>query len=190
MPRMGLNKQSVVDAAITLIEEKGYEHFSMRELADRLQVKTAALYNHVESMDALHLEVGYYAIARLRQAQLSAVEGSVRDEAVHALAYAYYNFAKEHPELYKVILSLPMTKNDALLLAAGDIVEPIMGVLSQYGLDQEQQMHLQRVLRSILHGFISQEAAGCFKHFPVNISDSFRFAIRCFLDGLHEMEEI
>ena len=70
MPRMGLNKQSVVDAAITLIEEKGYEHFSMRELADRLQVKTAALYNHVESMDALHLEVGHYAIARLGQAQL------------------------------------------------------------------------------------------------------------------------
>ena len=189
MPRMGLNRQSVVNAAITLIEEKGNHNFSMRELADMLQVKTAALYNHVESMDALYLEVGYYAIAQLRQAQLSAVKGYERDEAVHALSYAYYKFAKEHPELYKVILSLPMTRNDALLLAAGDIVKPIMGVLSQYRLSVEQQMHLQRVLRSILHGFISQEAAGCFRHFPVDISDSFRFAIRCFLDGLHEMEE-
>ncbi|MDE7249505.1 MAG: TetR/AcrR family transcriptional regulator [Lachnospiraceae bacterium] len=37
----------VVHAAITLIEEKGNQNFSMRELADMLQVKTAALYNHV-----------------------------------------------------------------------------------------------------------------------------------------------
>lgn len=55
------------------------------------------------------------------------LRGCEWDEAVHALAYAYYKFAKEHLELYKVILSLPMMKNDALLLAAGDIVEPIMG---------------------------------------------------------------
>ena len=39
MPRMGLNRQSVVNAAITLIEEKGNQNFSMRELADRLQIK-------------------------------------------------------------------------------------------------------------------------------------------------------
>lgn len=63
-------------------------------------------------------------------------------------------------------------------------------VLPQYDLDAEQQMHLQRVFRSILHVFISQEAAGCFKNFPVDVSDSFRFAMRCFLDGLHEMDEI
>ena len=121
---------------------------------------------------------------------MSAVTGCERDEAVYALASAYYKFAKEHPDLYKITLSLPMMKNDALLIAAGDIVEPIMGVLSQYGLHDEQQMHLQRVLRSILHGFISQEAAGCFRRFPVDISDSFHFAIRCFLDGLHEMEKL
>lgn len=189
MPRMGLNQQKVVSAAVAFIEEQGFEKFSMRELAERLQVKTAALYNHIESMDALHTQVGYYAISKLRQAQLSAVQGKNREDAVRALAEAFYGFAREHPQLYQVIMALPMTKDDALLHAAGGIVEPIMGVLSQYDLDEAQKMHLQRVLRSILHGFITQEAAGCFRQFPVDIADSFRLALDCFLSSLHTMEE-
>jgi len=51
MPRQGLNRQEVVNAAAALIEETGYHNFSMRELADRLPIKTAPLYNYIESMD-------------------------------------------------------------------------------------------------------------------------------------------
>lgn len=189
MPRMGLNQQKVVCAAVAFIEERGFENFSMRELAERLQVKTAALYNHIESMDALHAQVGYYAIAELKQAQVSAKQGKSREAAVQALAEAYYGFAKAHPQLYQVIMSLPMTENEALIHTAGGIIEPIMGVLSQYDLDETQKMHLQRVLRSILHGFITQEAAGCFRQFPVDAADSFQLAVHCFLSSLHAMEE-
>jgi len=188
MPRQGLNRQEVVNAAAALIEEAGYHKFSMRELADRLHVRAASLYNHVESMDELYVEIGYNAILELKQAQLSAVEGKRRDEAVGALALAYYTFAKEHAELYKVIMSVPMTKNEALLNAAGDIIEPIMRVLSEYALTEEQKMHLQRVLRSIMHGFISQEEAGCFRHFPVGAAESYRLAVDLFLAGVHEAE--
>jgi len=188
MPRQGLNRQGVVDAAAAMIEEAGYQKFSMRELADRLQVRTASLYNHIESMDALYVEIGRHAISELKQAQLSAVEGKGRDEAVRGLAQAYYTFAKEHAELYKVIMSAPMTKNEALLNAAGEIIDPIMRVLSEYMLTEEQKMHLQRVLRSIMHGFISQEEAGCFRRFPVGAAESYRIAVDLFLAGVHEAE--
>lgn len=188
MPRQGLNRQEVIRAAAALIERDGYHNFSMRELADSLHIKTASLYNHVESMETLSMEIGRYAISELSKAQRSAVEGKSRDEAVQALAAAYYGFAREHPELYKVILSVPMTKNEVLLNAAGDIVEPIMGVLGDYALTGEQKMHLQRVLRSIMHGFISQEEAGCFRHFPVDVGESYRLAVGMFLSGIHELE--
>ena len=188
MPRKGLNRQVVINAAIQLIEEKGYHNFSMRELADRLQVKTASLYNHVSNMDSLHSEIGYYAISELRRVQLAAIRDKQRDDAVLALACAYYDFAKEHTELYKIIMSLSVLQDDDLLDAAGDVVESIMIVLSGYDLGETQKIHLQRVLRSIMHGFISQEEAGCFRHFPVEVSESFRVAISYFLDNLHKME--
>ena len=100
---------------------------------------------------------------------------------MEALADAYHRFGKERPEIYKVILSLPMVKNDALQTAAGDIVEPIIAVLSGYRLAEEHKMHLQRVLRSIMHGFISQEEAGCFRHFPADVSDSYKMAVQGFI---------
>ena len=189
MSRKGLNRQLVINAAIQLIEEKGYHNFSMRELADRLQVKTASLYNHVANMDALRSEIGYYGISELRRVQLAAIRGKKRDDAVRELAYAYYHFAKERTELYKIIMSLPVLQNDALLDAAGDVMESIMIVLSGYDLDEIQKIHMQRILRSIMHGFISQEDAGCFRHFPIEVSESFRIAIQHFLDALHRMEE-
>ena len=42
MPRQGLNRENVIDAAIKLIEEKGYSNFSINELAKSLNVKPAS----------------------------------------------------------------------------------------------------------------------------------------------------
>ena len=189
MARQGLTRGDIIAAAIKMIESEGLHNFSLRELASRLHIKAASLYNHIQNMDALYTEVGYYAISELKKAQLGAIAGKRRGEAVEALADAYHRFGKERPEIYKVILSLPMVKNDALQTAAGDIVEPIMTVLSGYKLTEEQKTHLQRVLRSIMHGFISQEEAGCFRHFPADVSDSYRMAVQGFILLLEHAEK-
>ncbi len=181
MARRGLTRERVVKAAIELIEDEGLHSFSLRELAGRLHIKAASLYNHIKNIDELQTEIGFYAISELKRAETEAIAGKSREKAVEALAEAYRDFGKSRPELYKVILSLPMVKNDALQTAAGDIVEPIMTALGGYGLSTTQKMHLQRVLRSVMHGFISQEEAGCFRHFPVDVSDSYREAIRGFI---------
>ena len=181
MAGKGLTRDGVVREAIGLIEERGLQALSARELAARLRIRAASLYNHIKSMDELRTQIGFYAIAELRRAQTAAIGGKTRGGAVTALAEAYYRFGKERPELYRVILSLPMVKNDALQAAAGDIVEPIMAALSGYALGEDRKMHLQRVLRSIMHGFLSQEEAGCFRHFPVEVSESYALAVRGFI---------
>ena len=54
----GMTKKIVVEAAKELIEGTRFGAFSMRALAEKLGVKTASLYTHVESMDALFTEIG------------------------------------------------------------------------------------------------------------------------------------
>ena len=185
MPRTGLTKQAIVDAAIQLIEEEGYSAFSMRELAKRLDVKAASLYNHVGSMDEVLAEVGAYAIGALNQMQFSAIEGVQKDAAIIALAMAYRKFAKERPALYEVIMSLHKTGKEVIEKTAHPITAPFMQVLSDYPLGSEQIMHWQRVLRSIIHGFLSQEEAGYFCHFPIDSNRSYALAIQCYVDGLN-----
>jgi len=189
MGHKGLSKEAVVKAAVKIIEENGYGNFSMRALADLLGIKTASLYNHVSGMAELYTEIGLYALRLQKQTQLDAIEGKEMDEAVYALADAYRCFAREHRELYKIIMGMPKVPNAILEQAAVQIIDPIMQVLAGYDLEEAARMHWQRVLRSIMHGFISQEEAGFFSHFDVDADESYRIAVRCFLDGLHADEQ-
>lgn len=185
MTQKGISREIVLAKAIEMIERHGDAAISMRELAEELEIKTPSLYNHVKSMEELFSEISHHAAGKLRQIQLAAIQGKQKDDALFALAAAYRSFAKEHKGLYKVTLSLPILQGDILTQTAAEIAEPIFLVLSQYALSEEQSIHWQRVLRSIIHGFLSQEEAGFFRHNPVSIEISYQMAIRCFLTGLH-----
>lgn len=184
MPRQGLNRDSVVEASIRLIEEKGYAAFSMSELAKSLNVKTASLYNHVESLDDLFTEVGLAVVSQMVASETQAIEGKEKNDALFAIATAYRSFAKDHFELYRVIMSLQKSTNEILERAAGQITEPVLKVLSGYGLSITEQMHWQRILRSVMHGFVAHEEAGGFSHFPLDRNESYLLAIQCVADGL------
>jgi hypothetical protein len=189
MPRQGLNRDSIVEASVRLIEEKGYAAFSMGELAKSLNVKTASLYNHVESLDALFTEVGLAAVSQMVARETQAIEGKEKNDALFAIAAAYRAFAKDHNELYRVIMSLQKSKNEVLERAAGQITEPILQVLSGYGLSRVEQIHWQRILRSMMHGFVAHEEAGGFSHFPADKNESYQMAIQCVADGLQNVRK-
>lgn len=182
----GLSKAVLIEASKELIEENGMTAFSMRALAEKLGVKTASLYAHVESMDALFTEIGLSALNDQKTAQLAAIAGKDGDAAVYALAESYRTFAKAHAALYQLIMQMPMSKNETLRTAAAVTAEPSMQALQGYSIFDERRMHWQRVLRGVMHGFVSQEASGYFSHYPVDVEESYRLAIECVIDGLHK----
>lgn len=189
MPRNGLSKEKVVKAAVGLIEHSGIADFSMRSLADCLQVKTASLYNHVESMEALMVGVCAYALQMQKDYEMNAIEGKSHSEAILALANAYRTFAKEHRELYRLIMNTAVSSGDQLSEISQCIVDPFMTVLEDTALSDNEKYHWQRVLRGIIHGFVSQEDAGFFSHLPADVNESFYTAIQCCTDGLAQAEK-
>ena len=153
----GLNKEIVVDAAKELIKENGFADFSMRKLADGLEVKTASLYTHIESMEALFTEVGLSVLKQQRDCLLEAIGEKHGDSAVTALAESYRRFALDHTELYRLIMQMPSGNDEVLKEAAAMTAEPFMRVLDDYSLSGESKMHCQRMLRAMMHGFVSEE---------------------------------
>ena len=184
----GLNKELVVAAAGELIEQEGMERFSMRRLAEKLGVKTASLYTHVESMEALFTEVGLSALKTQQLYLESAVKGKNGDDAVLALTQAYRRFAFAHPQLYRLIMQIPTGSDAVLKEAAAMTAEPFMRVLAAYSISEQRRMHWQRVLRGLMHGFVSEEQAGYFSHYPVSIAESYKLAVGCAIAGLHQEE--
>lgn len=188
MPRNGLTKQRVVEAAVSLIERTGAVDFSMRALAESLNVKTASLYNHVESMEALMVEVCSHALRLQLACELKAIEGKEGAKAIAALANAYRRFAGEHRELYRLIIKTAVSCGEQMSEVSQCIVGPFLKLLERTSLTQTEKIHWQRVLRGIVHGFVSQEDAGFFSHLPADVDESFQTAVQCFIDGLAQAE--
>ena len=187
-----VTKERIISEAIRLIEEKEQSVISLHELARRLGIKTPSLYNHIKNTRDLQHEVFRYAIDKFVANQNAATAGKQKDEAVRAFAEAYYQFAKENKGLYRLIMSMPLDNDDTEKELALPLLETVVKLLSDYGLQDETIAHWQRVLRAILHGFISQEDLGYFYFYKDTDSQKSReVAIQCFLNGLHaELGEI
>lgn len=184
----GLNKDAVVAAAKQFIEQKGCDNFSMRALAENLGIKTASLYSHIENMEKLFTEVGLSALKQQRNEIIKEVGDKRRDDAVRAAAASYRRFAAQHTELYKLIMQMPRSEDEVLKEAASMTAEPFMLILNDYEIGEAQKMHWQRALRGVMHGFVSEEQAGYFSHYPVDIGESYKTAVECMIEGLHHEE--
>lgn len=186
MGNKGLSKEVIITEAVALIEESGKSSVSLHELARRLDVKTPSLYNHIKNTKDLQHEVFRYAIDKFVSNQNRATAGKHKDEAVRAYAQAYYKFASENKGLYRLIMSMPLDNDETEKELAVPLLKTAQSLLSDYGLSGEAIVHWQRVLRSILHGFISQEDLGYFYYYKDTDSQESRdIAIQCFLDGLN-----
>lgn len=186
MRSKGLTKEIIIAEAVMYIEESGQSTISLHELARRLEVKTPSLYNHIKNTKDLQHEVFRYAIDKFVANQNAAIAGRKKDDAIRAFSEAYYNFAMENKGLYRLIMSMPLDNDDTEKEMAVLLLETVINLLSDYGLHDEALAHWQRVLRAILHGFISQEDLGYFYYYKdVDSKKSREIAIQCFLNGLH-----
>lgn len=185
MARKGLNREKVVAAALQLVEEKGYDNFALRELAAYLGIKAASLYNYIENIDDLYMEIGTLAGEALMAKQRQAAAGLDKAEALEALAMAQRDFVFEHPELYKALMALSdVERRHGIKEITPHISGPTMEVLALYGLTEEQRVNWQRIIRSTFHGFTTYEQAGWFMYYNVPPKESYLQAVRHFAAAL------
>lgn len=186
MPRKGLTKEVIIDNAIQTIESNGYADFSLRSLAATLNVTVSSLYNHIQGQEELLAAVGLRAVDILVGQEEQAIGRCPLEQALYALADAYRTFALEHKSLYQIVMGIPRLSDPVLTAAAERIAKPILQVFAAFGLDEEEQIHYQRVLRSVMHGFIAHEIGGGFSRTSFDRNTSYRTAIRCIISDIRQ----
>ncbi|MCA9627236.1 MAG: TetR/AcrR family transcriptional regulator [Myxococcales bacterium] len=104
----GALRETLLDAAVELVSEAGGDALSLRELARRVGVSSAAPYRHFPDKDALLRAVaarGYQRFDRaLDEASREGAEVSAL-EAVEQLGVAYVRFAARNVNLFRLIFS-------------------------------------------------------------------------------------
>lgn len=187
-PRIGLDLSSILQAAAEIADREGFDAVTLAALAQKFQIRTPSLYNHVKGLPGLRKELAIYGLEELHRFFANAIVERTGDEAVHSLGKAYITFVRVHPGLYEATLRAPDPNDPDMQRTSSQIVDLVVRVLQAYGLEGEAALHATRGFRSLFHGFASLEQRGGFG-LPLDIDESLRLVIDAFLAGIHTLKQ-
>lgn len=185
-PKIGLDLETILQAAGELADECGIYEVTLANLAKRLSIRPPSLYNHFDGLPGLRKKLAIYAIDRLYSELLTSAAGLSGDAAIMSLSKTYVHFARKHPGLYEATLFAPDMEDAEVQQAGAKIVELTVRILKAYDLEGENALHAVRGFRSILHGFASLEQKGGFK-IDLDIDASLERIVKAFLSGIKEI---
>jgi AcrR family transcriptional regulator len=174
--RAGITRASLVDEAVRLIDEAGFDQLALAPLARRLGVRSPSLFEHVDGTADLVRAVRLRGFQEQATLLRKAATGRSRDEAVRGMARAYRNFALEHPGLYTATVRTIVGETPELRGAGDEALASIADVLRGYGIEGPEAVHATRYLRSVIHGFLLLETASGFG-LDVDVDVSYERAI-------------
>jgi AcrR family transcriptional regulator len=109
-------RKAILDAARELFIADGYQHVSMRRIAERIDYSPAAIYSYFPAKDDIFFALaaeGFHILAQ-------AVTGAIRHvddpfERLRRGLWGFYQFAKTHPEYFALMFldrSVPSLSQD------------------------------------------------------------------------------
>lgn len=208
-PRVPLDRERVLRAAISLADETGLEAVTMRELGRGLGVEAASLYNHIDGKDDLLDGITEIVTGEI---EMPAPDVGWR-EAMCRRALSAREVFSRHPWLSGLIDSREQSGVAQLAYADG-----VLGPLIQAGFPARDAAHALLVLDSYIYGFERQrtslsvgddgeatesaqetvaaipadaypalmQVAEEFAVTPYNDTDAFSFGLETILDGLED----
>jgi AcrR family transcriptional regulator len=186
--RVGYSSDDVVAAAIAHVNERGWHQMSMAELAERLDIKTPSLYNHVDGIRGLRRMLALHAARMLNDALVRATVGRSGDAAVRAMAHAHRKFLKSNPGLIEATVVSPPKGDRESNEAVDEIIRTCLAVLGDFGLGNERALHALRGIRSAVHGFVTLELNGGFG-LPLDVDRSFEWLIDALVAGIANLAQ-
>jgi len=186
MPRAGIDKQVILQAAIEIANTEGLENVTLKALSQKLGIQTPSLYNHVKGLDDLKDMLVIYGLNQIERVLSEAAIGISGDDAVKSIAKAYLTFARNNPGLYEATQWINRWQNNEIKQASEGIINLIGKVVYGYNLKDNDITHVIRIIRSLLHGFASLEHYGSFGN-PISADESFDLMLSVLIHGLHHV---
>ena len=89
---MRVTKAAVIQAASDIADEKGLNNVSLKVVAEKLNIRTPSLYNHIDNLDDLLREVAHTGMRAMNQRMTQAAIGKSGDAAIQAVSVEYLNY--------------------------------------------------------------------------------------------------
>jgi AcrR family transcriptional regulator len=163
MPRAGLTRNKIIEAAAKLSDEEGFDNLTLAAIARLFDVRLPSLYGHVASVHELKTGVALLALHRLAERTEEAVAGRAGKDALTALVDTHRDFAQQHPGLFHAS-RYPLDGESAAESGGARLARVNHAMLRGYDLGDEDRVHATRLIGSFVLGFSLLELAGSFNH--------------------------
>lgn len=149
VPRNTLSRETVVDAALAMIDSDGLDAVTMPKLAQRLGVGTMSLYRHVEDKADL-----VAAVAERVMRGIQVPDGRPDDWEGRVVGYlrALRDAAVEHPALWRILADRGLTVGTVF-----DQLEELHGILLAAGFSETDAVRAFYALLTYVFGFVIWE---------------------------------
>jgi AcrR family transcriptional regulator len=149
-------KQALIDAAISLFNERGDASFGLRDLAVRVGVSHPALYRHFADRSALFRAIAVEGFTLYGETQQSALLHAPEDptDRLVLLARNHVGFALSHPAHFRIMFGAKVGEHklndDELNVVARPTLQLIATTAASFGKDDPLDFAL--ILWSAVHG--------------------------------------
>jgi AcrR family transcriptional regulator len=96
-------RRAILDAARELFVSEGYEHVSMRRIADRIEYSAAAIYSYFPSKDEIFIALAEEGVRLFAGCAAGSLEGLPAIERLRRLVLRLYRFSIEHPQYFALM---------------------------------------------------------------------------------------
>lgn len=187
--RPGVTPDRIISVAGALADQHGLEHLTMASIARELGISVPGLYKHVSSLAEVRRAIAFHGISGLTGGITAETIGRSGRDAVISAAGAYRAYARRHPGCYAASIVAPPADDPAYTEISDQAVRTILAIFSAWSLDEATGIDAVRAFRTILHGFVSLEAAGGFG-LPQSIDATFGRLIDGFTGMLDRWEDM
>ena len=101
------NRTNILDAALQIVKEEGWQALSMRKIADIIEYTAPMIYEYFANKDAILMELanqGYLLLAKkVKQAKSTETD---LEKQLEAMWFSYWDFAFEERELYQLMFGV------------------------------------------------------------------------------------
>lgn len=106
-------KKLIIDAALRMFVEDGYEKTSIRNIADRIEYSPGTIYLYYKDKDELLYAVQKEAFSKMLETFQREATSRSPWKRLEQIAYSYVNFGIEHPDLYDLMFIIRAPMNTA-----------------------------------------------------------------------------
>lgn len=153
-PKARVTKEMIVQAAIAVTRQRGYESINARTVAEQLHCSTQPVMYHFATVEAMK-KAAYAQVDRMHSEYLTTVPPG--QDPVLGIGLNYIRFAVEEPQLFRFLFQSGYAQENSLLeMIRSEALLPVLTAMQEgAGLSMEKTGQVFLTVALFAHGYAS-----------------------------------